>query len=296
MTLDQLRIFLAVAHREHVTRAAEALNMTQSAVSAAIAALEARHGVVLFDRVGRGIALTAAGRSFVPHAQDVLQRATEAAGALTDLGSRIGGELRVAASQTVASYWLPPFLVRYRHLYPQVALEFRTGNTTSVATALLKGDADIGVVEGEVSERDLVVKPLARDMLMVLVGPAHPWADGRPLGADDLLDSQWVLREQGSGTLLAFEAKLRSDGVDPARLPVLMELPTNEACLAAVAGGKVATALSRRAAEPYLQQGMAAEAAFPLPGRNFSALWHRTRHQSRAAQAMLELMSEAPSG
>src|SRR3546814_10149610 len=74
MTLDQLRIFVAVAEREHVTQAARALNLTQSAVSAAIATLEDRHGAHLFDRVGRGIALTEAGRAFLPEARAVLAR------------------------------------------------------------------------------------------------------------------------------------------------------------------------------------------------------------------------------
>lgn len=290
MTLDQLRVFLAVADLEHVTRAAQALNMTQSAVSAAIAALEARHDVRLFDRVGRNIALTDAGRRFVPHARGVVQQAAAAAGALADLGTGIGGTLRVQASQTVSSYWLPPYLVRYRGLFPQVTLEFLPGNTSTVVAAVLDGAADLGVVEGRVAAPDLLVQTVAQDALIVLVGRDHPWADGRRLGLADLADTAWVLREGGSGTRAAFAADLGRLGLDHAKLSVLLDLPTNEACIAAVEAGGVATVLSRRAAAPHLAQGLVAEAGFDLPPRVFSAIRHRNRHVSRAAAALLDLL------
>ena len=85
MTLEQLRIFIAVAEREHLTRASEALNLTQSAVSSAIAALEARYGTKLFDRIGRGIALTEAGRLFLPEARAVLARVRAALSDCSDI-------------------------------------------------------------------------------------------------------------------------------------------------------------------------------------------------------------------
>ncbi len=101
MTLDQLRVFVAVAEREHVTKAAKALNLTQSATSAAIAALEERHDVRLFDRVGRRIELTEAGRLFLPEARAVLARAEDAGIALAELAGLKRGRLRIVASQTV---------------------------------------------------------------------------------------------------------------------------------------------------------------------------------------------------
>jgi DNA-binding MarR family transcriptional regulator len=106
MTLEQLRIFVAVAQREHMTRAADALNLTQSAASGAIAALEARHDVKLFNRVGRGIELTDAGRMFL-RKRAVLARAAGAEQALADYAGLRRGTLRLVASQTIAGYWLP---------------------------------------------------------------------------------------------------------------------------------------------------------------------------------------------
>src|SRR6195256_4291640 len=122
MTLEQLRIFIAVAERQHVTQAASQLNLTQSATSAAIAALETRYGIKLFDRVGRGIVLTRTGRDFLNEAREVVTRAKAAAQVLDDLAGLKRGSLTLAASQTVANYWLPPRLQAVRQNHPGIDL------------------------------------------------------------------------------------------------------------------------------------------------------------------------------
>jgi DNA-binding transcriptional LysR family regulator len=137
MTLEQLRIFVAVAEREHVTRAAVDLNLTQSATSAAIAALEARYAIKLFNRIGRRIELTQAGRLFLVEARAVLARAATAEIVLDDIAGLKRGSLRLAASQTVGNYWLPPLMYRYRASYPGIALALTIGNTEKVADAVL---------------------------------------------------------------------------------------------------------------------------------------------------------------
>jgi DNA-binding MarR family transcriptional regulator len=111
MTLEHLRVFVAVAECQHVTRAAEALNIAQSAVSASIVALEGRHGAKLFNRVGRRIELTEAGALFLAEARAVLARAESAELVLSELGDLKRGVLSVHASQTIAGYWLPRHLV-----------------------------------------------------------------------------------------------------------------------------------------------------------------------------------------
>src|SRR5579863_6888081 len=152
MTLEQLRVFVAVAERQHVTRAAEALNIAQSAVSAAVAALEGRHGAKLFHRVGRGIELTEAGALFLVEARAVLARADSAELVLSELSGLKRGALSVYASQTIASYWLPRYLVAFRRAYPGVAIRLSVGNTSQVAAAVRAGAADLGFVEGAVEE------------------------------------------------------------------------------------------------------------------------------------------------
>ena len=127
MTLEQLRIFVAVAERQHVTEAARALNLAQSAASHAIAALEARHDTKLFDRVGRRIELTEAGHIFLAEARAVLARTEAAELALSEFGGLKRGTLSIQASQTIAGYWLPRHLVAFRRAYPQIKIRLAIG-------------------------------------------------------------------------------------------------------------------------------------------------------------------------
>lgn len=150
MTLEQLRIFIEVAEREHLTRASEALNLTPSAVSSAIRTLEERYGAMLFNRIGRRIELTGDGRIFLDEARATLARAQSAERMLSELGGGKRGILTIHASQTIASYWLPPYLAQFHATHPMIDLRLTLGNTESVTQATQEGLADIGLVEGAV--------------------------------------------------------------------------------------------------------------------------------------------------
>jgi DNA-binding transcriptional LysR family regulator len=295
MTLDQLRVFVAVAERQHVTRAAQALNLAQSAASAAIAALEGQHGTKLFHRVGRGIELTEAGRLFLAEAKAVLAQAARAELALAELGGLMRGTLLVQASQTIASYWLPRHLVAFRRAYPGVEIRLGIGNTAQVAAAVREGAAELGFVEGKVDAPALASAVVARDQLLVLVAPDHPWAGRATVTPEDLAGGEWVLREPGSGTRSAFEAVLEGFGVVPGRLRVVLELPSNEAVRAAVEAGAGAAALSASVAVPSLEAGLLHQVGIALPDRAFHVLHHRERDPSAAADALLRLISAPPS-
>ena len=291
MTLDQLRIFVAVAERQHVTRAAEALNLAQSAASAAIAALEGRHGAKLFHRVGRGIELTEAGSLFLLEARGVLARAEAAELVLSELGGLKRGTLLVQASQTIASYWLPRHLVAFRRAHPGVAIALTVGNTAQVAAAVHDGTAELGFVEGTVDDPALDSRVVARDQLVIVVGPDHDWArSGDPVTPRHFAESEWVLREPGSGTRSVFEAALAGFGVPPSSLRVALELPSNESVRAAVEAGMGATAISASAAAPSLEAGLLHAIDLHLPERDFRVLRHARRHRSRAADALLDLV------
>jgi DNA-binding transcriptional LysR family regulator len=291
MTLEQLRVFVAVAEREHVTRAAEALNLAQSAASAAIAALEARHGCKLFDRIGRGIVLTEAGALFLIEARAVLARAEAAELALAELAGLKRGVLRVQASQTIASYWLPRHLVAFRRAHPGIDIRLGIGNTAQVAATVRQGAAELGFVEGAVADPALASIPLAHDRIVLVVGPEHPWAGRGDLRPDELPESVWVLREPGSGTRSSFEDGVAALGVAPDRLRTALELPSNEAVRAAVESGLGATALSASVVAPSLEAGLLCHVPLALPERRFHALRNAERQPSRAALTLLGLIA-----
>jgi DNA-binding transcriptional LysR family regulator len=237
MTLEQLRVFVAVAERQHVTRAAEALNIAQSAVSASIAVLEGRHGAKLFNRVGRRIELTEAGALFLTEARAVLARAESAELVLSELGDLKRGVLSIHASQTITGYWLPRHLVAFRRSHPGVAIRLSMVNTSQAAAAVRGGEADLGFVEGEVDDPALVSETVARDQLVIVIGAEHSWGEAKGLGKMDLLDVDWVLREPGSGTRSGFEHALGALSLSLHELRVALELPSNEAVRAAVEAG-----------------------------------------------------------
>lgn len=289
MTLEQLRIFAAVAEREHVTRAAAALNLTPSAVSAAISGLEQRHGVALFDRVGRGIVLTQAGRIFLEEARAVLARAEAAQAVLAEMAGVERGLLTVFGTQTISAYWLPARLAAFRRAHPGVEIKVAVGNTAQAALAVREGLAELAFVEGQVEDELLDIEVVGHDRLAVVAPGGHPWGGLKRLGPEDLRAADWVLREAGSGTRSEFEAALPGLGVDPSELKVVLELPSNEAVRAAVEAGAGVTAISEQVAAGSLRVGRLIEARVRLPERPFSALSHRQRRRSAAAQAFMRL-------
>jgi DNA-binding transcriptional LysR family regulator len=289
MTLEQLRIFVAVAEALHMTRAAERLHLTQSAVSAAIASLEERHSVRLFDRVGRHLELSDAGRTFLPEARSLILNARRADQTLDDLAGLKRGALAIAGSQTVFNYWLPVRAARFTERHPAIALTLIAGNTAQVAEAVRDGTADLGFVEGVVDEPRLSREKIATDRIAIYAAKKHPLA-GKPLKPSDLSRATWILREEGSGTRAHFENTLRKKGIDPSSLKIVMSLPSNEAALAAVEDSAALTAVSTLAALPHIAAERLAQLRYDLPERNFELIAAKERSRSRAAMAFLEML------
>ncbi|WP_395443808.1 LysR substrate-binding domain-containing protein [Caulobacter sp. UC70_42] len=290
MTLEQLRIFVAAAELLSMTRAAERLNLTQPAVSAAIAALEARYATRLFDRIGRRLTLTEAGRLFMPEAVAVLARADSARLVLDELSGLLKGEIRIAASQTVASFWLPARMARFVTATPHIQLKLFVGNTSQAAARVLSGEADLAFVEGDVEDDLLAVEPIGGDRIGLFVGPGHPFAE-RSFTRKDLEAAAWVMRDQGSGTRDHVEAGLRQSGVTPENLRIVLELPSNEAALEAVEGGQLVTAVSELSAACRVGAGAVRQLDWPLSPRAFTMLRHRARTISRAVAAFKASLS-----
>lgn len=296
MTLEQLRIFVAVAEREHVTQAARDLHLTQSAVSAAITALEGRYAVKLFDRIGRRIALTDAGRIFLDEARAILTRASDGEAVLSDLAVSRRGELAIAASQTVGTYWIPRVIQAFAARCPGIRVTLELGNTEFVASHLAHGDALLGFIEGPVDDPNLVTEHLFDDELLLVAAPDDPWLDMTGSIANRLRVARWVLREKGSGTRVALEQTLAHYGLAADDVEMALELPSNEAVRTAVEAGAGISVLSRMVVGAALKAGTLMQIETPLPGRGFHALRHRERYFGRAAAAFVELARSGPFG
>jgi DNA-binding transcriptional LysR family regulator len=296
MTLEQLRIFVTVADRRHVTRAAAELGITQSAASAAIAALEARYGVKLFDRVGRGIHLTETGRLFLPPARSVLDSIAVARSVLEDRASEATGTVSVAASQTIASYWLPRRLSAFRFTHPGVRLDVVIGNTREVETAVVDGIANLGVVEGPTQHPALLRRQIDHDRPLLVVAAQHPPLPEIVPGRLDLRAISWVIREEGSGTRLVLEDLAQREGLRLDELKIFLVLPVNEAVREAVEAGAGATIISEHVVASAVAAGKLRAIPIDLPPRDFTLVRHRDRHLSFAQSALLKHLTLAALG
>ena len=286
MTPEQLRIFVAVAERGHVTRAAELLGMSQSAASAAIKALEQGSGVLLFNRVGRAIELSPAGRRFLPEAKAVLERIALARNVLENASQTIAGSVAIAASQTIASYWLPRRLAAFQEEHPAVRLDVSIGNTRQVENKVLDGTADLGLVEGR-TESDLLRRVRVDvDRLMLVVAKTHPDVAELSPGQPDIAGLRWIVRESGSGTREVLQDLARRMSIPFDSLSIFLVLPSNEAIVQAVGAGAGATIISELVVGRALAEGWLRHVPLALPERDFAAISHRDRQPTLSQTAL----------
>jgi DNA-binding transcriptional LysR family regulator len=288
MTLEQLRIFVAVADRGHVTHAATALGITQSAASAAIAALESRYHSRLFNRIGRGIELTETGRQFLQEARAVLDRVSVARSVLEDLAKSPTGAILIAASHTIASYWLPRRLAAFHAAHPGVRLDVVIRNTREVESAVADGEAHLGLVEGPTQHRSLTRLRVDTDRPLLVVAARHPPLPLNMQGQIDLRAIPWVIREEGSGTRRVLEDLAALENLSLDDLNVFLVLPGNEAIREAVEAGAGATIISEHVVASALTVGTLRAHPIDLPQRDFVVLQHRDRHASMAQQALVD--------
>nr|WP_246329278.1 LysR substrate-binding domain-containing protein [Chthonobacter rhizosphaerae] len=283
-----MRIFIAVARQEHFTRAAEKLGLSQSSVSSAVATLEQDLRVTLFDRSRRHVELTAAGNVLLAEAERILGAVELALRRMDDLVELRTGKLALAASQTVANYWLPDRLIHFKARYPGVEIDLWHGNSTQAEKRVATGRADLAIIEQEPTDPTLVVEPVGRDLLILVVGPHHPWFARGSVGWPDLRSSTWIAREQGSGTRALFEAALSRNGVSPADLDISLVLKSGEAVRHAVQVGTSAAVLSELVARAGLDCGLLRRVAPLAIGRHFNAVTPADRPPTKALSTFLD--------
>jgi DNA-binding transcriptional LysR family regulator len=231
MTLEQLRIFLAVVEHLHFTRAANALYITQPAVSAAIQNLEREYGVKLFHRIGRHIEITEAGKQLEAEAQEILDRVAITKRGLKELNDLQRGELKLGASFTVGNYWLPDKISKFKQLYPNLSINCTLANADKVSKGTVTGLYDLGLLAGEIKlslQNSLEQKIVGSDRLQIVVGKSHPWYKRHTINVEELTTTNWIMREPGSGTQQIFEQALLKWGISSSQLKAIFVLNSSE--------------------------------------------------------------------
>jgi DNA-binding transcriptional LysR family regulator len=292
-TLRQLEVFLAVARGESVSRAAEELAMSQSAVSGALADLERQFDIQLFDRIGKRLQLSDLGRSLRARAQALAEQAVQLENALA--AHRDIGLLRVGATLTIGNYVTVPLMARFMREHPGARVTLDVANTAEIARKVKNFEIDVGLVEGELQDADLEISRWCDDELEVFCAPSHPFAKKKSLSDDDLRTAQWIVRETGSGTRQAFEHAMH--GILP-ELQIALELQHTEAIKSAVEAALGVGCVSRIALEEALRHRDLV--ACNVPHRNFRRQFyfvlHKHKYRSSGLQTWLDLCrSAAPS-
>lgn len=248
----QLKQFMIVADEGSVTRGAERAAISQPALSRAIADLERSVGDRLFDRVSRGVVLTAAGQVLYQYAQKIFGMEVEVMEALQDLRQLNDGRLRIGASTTVGDYLLPKVLTAFVRQYPRVQISMEVSNTGVIQAGVHSGRYDIGFTEGKVSAEGFHVQVVFEDRLVVIAAPTHGLSKRRIVKASDLDGERFIMREMGSGTREVVEARFEQVGIRP---EVVYELGSTAAIKYAVSEGLGMAVVSRAAILSELNRG-----------------------------------------
>jgi DNA-binding transcriptional LysR family regulator len=286
ITLKQLEVFVAVARHGSATRAAELLDLSQSAASMALADLENQLGGRLFDRVGKRLQLNETGRLLQSKAMEVLARVAEIESMAN--GSVPRASLKIAASSTIGNYLAPRIIGDFMGRYPDSQISLDVGNTEHAVQRVLDFQADLGMIEGLCHSPEIEAMRWRSDELTIFAAPDHPLTRLSALTAQDLAQAKWILREQGSGTREIFEhAALPAFG----SIHLSLELGHSEAIKQAVASGLGIGCLSQMALKPALEQGklVALHTPFLNLRRDLYLLVHRDKYRTEGLERFLDL-------
>ncbi len=254
MQLELLAVFQAIARHGSITSAARALGYTQSAVSRQLAVLEAEIGAQLFDRLPRGVGLTEAGESLLPHAEAILDRFDTARHDLEALRGLSAGQLRVGAFATAVAALVPRALASFRREHPALQLSLIEGRTPALLERLLAGDADVAVVSAapdQPKDPRFHLHRVLDEQLLVAVPVDHPLARRRIVRLTDLSEDPFIV-----GSTTAEEELMRArlpEGFQPRVDIVAADWTGKLGCVAAGLGVALVPALAVRAAPPDIR-------------------------------------------
>ncbi|WP_418790051.1 selenium metabolism-associated LysR family transcriptional regulator [Phosphitispora sp. TUW77] len=288
-SLRQLKAFVLIVENKSFTKAAKKLYMTQPAISAQIKALEERMEVQLLERTDKSIILTEAGQLFYEEAGKILLLYEGFMEAINELKGVRRGRLLLSASTIPGEYIMPMLMGEFSREYPGIELSLKIADTGVVIQQLIDRDIDIGIIGAPVKHNNISMRELVKDEL-ILISPVMEEHRNLELTLDELVASDLILREQGSGTRMIFHEKLEANGVDTEELQVVMELGSTRAIITAVESGLGLSVVSRISALDALRLGKVKEVKVRDIGnmkRSLYLAWNQNRYLSYSAKAFL---------
>lgn len=292
-TLRQLEVFVAVGRCESVSRAAEALALSQSAASTALGEFERQFDSRLFDRLGKMLRLNELGQQLLPKAVDLLDRAREIEALLE--GKAGFGALQIGATLTIGNYLATWIIASFLQRHPESRIRLRVHNTAAIVNQVAHHELDLGLIEGDCQHPDIEVQSWVEDELVVFCSPDYPLAK-QGVGSQEVLAAHpWILREHGSGTRETFDHAMRHHH---SPLNIRLELEHTEAIKRAVEFGLGLGCISRLALREAFRRGNLVP--IETPGldfrRQFRFLWHKQKYQTAGMREFLALCRSLTAG
>ncbi len=291
-SLQRLRVYVSVVDAGSVSAGARSLGITQSTASTHLRQLEVEIGSLLIERTGRRFAPTEAGNVLLAHARRMIAVADEAMDDLATMSLRpLTGALVVGATTTATEgSFLPSALRSFTAAYPEVTLDLRVENSTTLLRRVLDGDVGVAILADEVNSSELAVMPLAPEEQTVIVSSAHPLA-GTAVDPRTIRGSVVLLREEGSATRRFQESLLDGWRIPAART---WTLASTGAIVAAVAEGLGMSIVPRVSCQDALALNKIDEMSLdpPPPARPVCLIHRKDRHLSRAEEHFLALVAD----
>ncbi len=287
MTLRHMKIFCALCQCDcNTTRAAERLHMTQPAISLAIKELEQYYGIVLFNRIGRRLRITPGGTRFLQYALGVCGQFDDLEREMRNWDSM--GLLRVGASITIGSQFLPGYVKAFYHTHPGTQIQVTVAPSDRLEQAILENKLDLALVEGAVRDPAMHMEAYMEDRLCIIASPKEGFRQGQRLTLEEFRRQPFLLREPGSGTREVFDQAAVGAGLS---VTPIWEATSTTALVNAVICGLGIAVLPYRMIQGALERGLVVTVSAEGMDfrRNFSIIYHRSKHLTQAAEAFLEL-------
>jgi LysR family transcriptional regulator, low CO2-responsive transcriptional regulator len=213
INLDRLRIFQAVAETRSFTRAAEVVHLTQPGISKHIRQMEEYYGTLLFDRLGKKVALTHAGEILAEATQEIMASVTAAEQRIEELKGLRGGRLVIGASFALGIYLLPGVLAAFRKRYPAVEVTVDISLSAKIMAKILANKLDLGLVNQDTHDPRLHARQFMTDDLFVIIPRHHRWAKKKRIRPQELLGETFIVAARGAGVRAVIEERLKEKGI-----------------------------------------------------------------------------------
>lgn len=288
----RLKIFHTVARLLNFTKAGEKLHMTQPAVTFQIRQLEDQFNTRLFDRTHNKVTLTEAGKQVYLYADRILKLYDDMNHSITEMTGDVSGGVSLGASTTIAEYMLPLLIGEFKVKFPDVTISLKESNSEDIISMIENNVIDLAIIEGSVTNKNLIVEQCRVDQLVVIMPNNHKLASESTLHVKDILSHPFVSRESGSGTQEAITNYVEQQSPDSI-LNICFELSSPEAIKGAVEAGMGISIVSRASIEKELKLGtLTAVELSPKLERPFSFVRQRYKFKSRAADELLGFAQE----